>query len=70
VGPGGSDRNAGARVGAVWMTGGARGVWFGPGLWVGAWRCGRLVGRSQDDKAKLVKKMTFQSFFRLSLDGS
>jgi len=28
-------------------------------LWVGERRCGRLVGRSEDDKAKLVKKMTF-----------
>ena len=38
---------------------------FGSGLvlWVGAWRCGRLVGRSQDDKTKLL---AFEGVFSLT----
>jgi hypothetical protein len=71
-GRGSRDRNAGARVGGGRMTGGAgRGLVLGLVLWVGARRCGRGVGRSKDDKAKLVKKRTLREvgLFRNSLDS-
>jgi hypothetical protein len=58
VGSGWVDRNAGARVGGGWMTGGDRGRWVWAFLWMGGRRCGQVLGRLEDDKSKFDKKMT------------